>query len=354
MGPEHRVLRAHDITCHPQRKVDVSTTTSTRVIVTGRKSSGRSLLRRGTPEDVERPGQKTRARRETLAGYGFLIPWLLGFFGLTLIPMGYSLYLSFTRYNIFQPPEWIGLDNYIRMFTNDPSFIQSAQITLIYVVVGTPITLAAALGVAMLLNYRDKGAGFFRSSFYAPSLIGGSVSVAIVWRAMFSANGPVDDSLSFFGIDLGGWVGNPALVLPMMILLAIWMFGATMVIFLAGLKQIPKELYEAAEVDGANAWHRFRAVTIPMLSPVIFFNLLLGLIGAFQMFTAAYIISNGTGGPAGMTNFITLYLYKRGFSDGQMGYAAAIAWVLLVVVAILAFILFRTQRSWVHYSGDNR
>ncbi|WP_127473328.1 carbohydrate ABC transporter permease [Microbacterium sulfonylureivorans] len=329
-------------------------TTATRVIVTGQKSSRRSLFRRSSPEHLERSGARRRARKETLAGYGFLIPWLIGFFGLTLIPMAYSLYLSFTKYNIFTAPQWIGLDNYIRLFTSDPAFVQSAQITLVYVLVGTPITLAAALGVAMLLNYRDKAAGFFRSSFYAPSLIGGSVSVAIVWKAMFNEDGPVNSILSSIGIDLGGWVGNPDLVLPMMILLSIWQFGATMVIFLAGLKQIPKELYEAAEVDGANAYRRFRAVTIPMLSPVIFFNLLLGLIGAFQVFASAYIISNGSGGPAGMTNFITLYLYKRGFSDGQMGYAAAIAWVLLVVVAVIAFILFRTQRSWVHYSGDNR
>ena len=329
-------------------------TTATRVIVTGQKSSRRGLLRGNKPEHLSSPGQRARLRKESLAGYAFLIPWLIGFFGLTIIPMVYSLYLSFTSYNIFSPPKWIGLDNYIRMFTDDPSFMQSAQITLIYVLIGTPITLAAALGVAMLLNYRDKGAGFFRSSFYAPSLIGGSVSVAIVWRAMFSEDGPVDNSLSFFGIDLGGWVGNPDLVLQMMILLSVWQFGATMVIFLAGLKQIPKELYEAAEMDGAGPYHRFRAVTIPLLSPVIFFNLLLGLIGAFQVFASAYIISNGSGGPAGMTNFITLYLYKRGFSDGQMGYAAAIAWVLLIVVAVIAFILFRTQRSWVHYAGDNR
>ncbi|MCI2957652.1 sugar ABC transporter permease [Agromyces atrinae] len=329
------------------------TTTSTRVIVTQDKSR-RTLLRSRKPETVSRPEQRSRRRKESLAGYGFLVPWLVGFFGLTIIPMGYSLYLSFTSYNIFSPPRWIGLDNYVRMFTSDPSFMQSAQITLIYVLVGTPITLLAALLIALLLNYRDKGAGFFRSAFYAPSLIGGSVSVAIVWRAMFASEGPVDTSLSFFGIELGGWIGNPSLVLPAMILLAIWQFGATMVIFLAGLKQIPKELYEAAEMDGAGALHRFRAVTIPLLSPVIFFNLLLGLIGAFQVFASAYIISNGSGGPAGMTNFITLYLYKRGFSDGQMGYAAAIAWVLLVVVAIIAFILFRTQKSWVHYSGDNR
>ncbi|MCT9002418.1 carbohydrate ABC transporter permease [Microbacterium memoriense] len=328
-------------------------TTATRVIVTGDQSR-RGLLRKRRPELVDRPGQRSRERRETLAGYGFLIPWLIGFFGLTLLPMGYSLYLSFTNYNIFSAPKWIGLDNYVRMFTSDPSFIQSAQITMVYVLIGTPITLAAALGVAMLLNFRDRGAGFFRSAFYAPSLIGGSVSVAIVWRAMFAADGPVDNGLSLFGINLGGWIGNPDLVLPAMILLSVWQFGATMVIFLAGLKQIPKELYEAAEMDGAGAWHRFRAVTIPMLSPVIFFNLLLGLIGAFQVFASAYIISNGSGGPAGMTNFITLYLYKRGFSDGQMGYASAIAWVLLIVVAIIAFILFRTQRNWVHYSGDNR
>lgn len=334
---------------------DIVTTTSTRALVTGRRlPKGRLLPRRYREDHFDRPGQRRRQLKETLIGYGFLSPWLLGFFGLTIIPMIYSLYLSFTRYNIFQPPRWIGFDNYIRLFTNDPQFIQSAQITLIYVLVGTPIMLAAALATAMLLNYRDKGAGFFRSAFYAPSLIAASVSVAIVWRALFSTDGPVDRGLQIFGINLGGWVGNPDLVLPAMIVLAVWQFGATMVIFLAGLKQIPKELYEAAEVDGAGPWHRFRAVTIPMLSPVIFFNLLLGLIGAFQVFASAYIISNGTGGPAGMTNFITVYLYKRGFSDGQMGYAAAIAWVLLVVVAIIAFILFRTQKSWVHYSGDNR
>ncbi|MCR2792238.1 sugar ABC transporter permease [Microbacterium sp. zg.Y625] len=329
-------------------------TTATRVIVTDDSSSKRRLLRKQRPELVSRPGQRQRARRETAAGYAFLVPWLVGFFGLTLVPMAYSLYLSFTSYNIFSPPKWIGLDNYVRLFTADPNFMQSAQITLIYVLVGTPISLLAALAVAMLLNYRDKGAAFFRSAFYAPSLIGGSVSVAIVWRAMFNTDGPVDNGLNVLGIDLGGWIGQPGLILPMMILLSVWQFGSTMVIFLAGLKQVPKELYEAAEMDGANAWRRFRAVTVPLLSPVIFFNLLLGLIGAFQVFASAYIISNGTGGPAGMTNFITVYLYKTGFADGRMGYAAAIAWVLLVVVAIIAFILFRTQKSWVHYSGDNR
>jgi multiple sugar transport system permease protein len=336
----------------------VSTETESIVTAEARSRSVRQAMRqvrRAENGKVPPSASKRSAnRRETAAGYGFLVPWLIGFVGLTLGPMIYSLYLAFTKYNLFTDPEWIGFDNFTRMFTEDPNFIQSVQITLVYVLVGTPIKLAAALAIAMLLNYRDQGSGFFRSSFYAPSLIGASVSVAIVWRAMFSDNGPVDNSLSFFGIDLGGWVGNVQLVIPMMILLAVWQFGAPMVIFLAGLKQIPQELYEAAEVDGAGPVRKFRSVTIPMLSSVIFFNLLLETINAFQVFASAYIISNGSGGPAGMTNFYTLYLYKRGFADLQMGYAAAMAWVLVVVVAIIAFILFKTQKSWVHYAGENR
>ncbi|MET4157187.1 multiple sugar transport system permease protein [Agromyces sp. PvR057] len=331
--------------------------TTTQSIVTAgadTKAMRRELRRaeRGGPSMS--PGRRRAARRESIAGYGFLVPWLIGFLGLTLGPMIYSLYLAFTKYNLFKDPEWVGFDNFVRMFTDDPQYLQSVQITLIYVLVGTPIKLAAALGIAMLLNYRNKGSGFFRSSFYAPSLIGASVSVAIVWRAMFSTDGPVDNSLSFFGIELGGWVGNVALVVPMMILLAVWQFGAPMVIFLAGLKQIPQELYEAAEVDGAGPVRKFRSVTIPMLSSVIFFNLLLELINAFQIFASAYIISNGSGGPAGMTNYYTVYLYKRGFADLQMGYASAMAWVLVIVVAIIAFILFKTSTRWVHYAGENR
>ncbi|WP_156759205.1 carbohydrate ABC transporter permease [Microbacterium karelineae] len=327
----------------------MSTTETRRVVTAG--SGGR---RPNGTRPAASPALRKKHLRETLTGYTFLLPWLVGFFGLTLGPMAYSLYLSFTSYNLFSAPEWVGLANYVRLFTDDPKFIQSAMITLVYVFVGTPIKLAAALAIALLLNYRDRGAAFFRSAFYAPSLVGASVSVAIVWRAMFNTDGPVDTTLSLFGINLGGWIGNVSLVVPMMILLAVWQFGATMVIFLAGLKQVPKELYEAAEMDGAGALRRFKAVTLPMLSPVIFFNLLIELIGAFQVFASAYIISNGTGGPAGMTNFLTLYLYERGFSNSQMGYASAIAWVIMIAVAIIALILFRTQKSWVHYSGDDR
>jgi len=297
--------------------------------------------------------RRRRPRRDTLAGYIFLSPWLLGFVGLTAGPMIASLYLAFTDYNLFTAPEWVGFDNFVRM-ASDQKFWGSVQITLVYVLVGTPIKLAAALAVAMLLNYRAKGAGFFRSAFYAPSLIGASVSIALVWRAMFSTDGPVDGALNIFGINIGGWVGIPSLILPMMILLAVWQFGAPMVIFLAGLKQIPTELYEAASVDGAGPFRKFRSVTLPMLSPVIFFNLLLEMINAFQVFASAYIIGNGTGGPAGATNFYTVYLYTRAFTNNQMGYASAMAWVLLLFVGVLAFVLFKTQKSWVHYSGDTR
>ncbi|NEE02270.1 sugar ABC transporter permease [Phytoactinopolyspora halotolerans] len=278
---------------------------------------------------------------------------MLGFLGLTLGPMLISLYLAFTDYDIFTSPQWIGLGNFERMM-DDQKFWDSVRITLIYVVVGTPVKLAAALAVAMLLNYRSKGTGFFRSAFYAPSLIGASVSIAIVWRAMFSTDGPVDGTLSSIGIDAGGWVGDPTLVMPMMILLAVWQFGAPMVIFLAGLKQVPGELYEAAAVDGAGPWRKFRSVTLPMLSPVVFFNLLLEMIHAFQIFASAYIIGSGTGGPAGATNFYTVYLYTRAFANNQMGYAAAMAWVLLMAVGVLAFIMFRTSKGWVHYGGDSR
>ena len=294
-----------------------------------------------------------RTHSDALAGYVFLSPWLIGFFGLTAGPMLISLYLAFTDYNLFTAPEWTGFDNFVRM-ASDQRFWGSVQITLVYVLVGTPIKLAAALLVAMLLNYRNAGTGFFRSAFYAPSLIGASVSIAIVWRAMFTTGGPVDESLSAIGVNIGGWVGIPALILPMMILLAVWQFGAPMVIFLAGLKQIPNEYYEAASVDGAGPWRKFRSVTLPMLSPVIFFNLLLEMINAFQVFASAYIIGSGTGGPAGATNFYTVYLYTRAFANNQMGYASAMAWVLLIAVGVLAFMLFRTSKSWVHYGGDTK
>jgi multiple sugar transport system permease protein len=307
--------------------------------------------------DVESSPVRARKRKykpaDTRAGFLFLSPWILGFVGLTAFPMLASLYLAFTDYDLFTAPEWVGWENFTDLFA-DPRFLQSARVTAMYVLLGTPIKLGAALAVAMLLNMKHRGQGAYRSIFYAPSLIGASVSIAIVWKVMFMDDGIVDRVQQVFGIEIGGWVGNPAFSVPMLILLAVWGFGAPMVIFLAGLKQIPAELYEAAECDGAGPWRRFRAITVPMLSPVVFFNLLLETIGAFQVFSSAFIISGGSGGPAGSTMFYTLYLYLRGFQDFKMGYASAMAWVLVVVVAIVTLVMFRTSKGWVHYTGDER
>ncbi|WP_418274992.1 carbohydrate ABC transporter permease [Isoptericola jiangsuensis] len=300
-----------------------------------------------------RPRKKKYRPEDVRAGYAFLSPWILGFVGLTAFPMLASLYLAFTDYDLFTSPEWVGWENFVDLF-NDPRFLQSARVTAVYVFLGTPIKLAAALAVAMLLNMKHRGQGAYRSIFYAPSLIGASVSIAIVWKVMFIDDGIVDRIQQAFGIEVGGWVGNPAFSLPMLILLGVWGFGAPMVIFLAGLKQIPTELYEAAECDGAGPGRKFFAITLPMLSPVLFFNLLLETIGAFQVFSSAFIISGGSGGPAGSTMFYTLYLYLRGFQDFTMGYASAMAWVLVVVVALITLLMFRTSRGWVHYTGDER
>ncbi len=296
--------------------------------------------------------KKKRHYRATKAGYAFLSPWLLGFFVLTAGPMLASLILAFTDYHLLRNGiQFVGMDNFKRMLT-DPDFLASVKVTVTYVIFGTPIKLLSALGVAMLLNTKRRGQGIYRSALYVPSLIGASVSIAIVWKALFVDHGIIDQISQLFGADAGGWVGNPSRTMPMLILLTVWQFGAPMVIFLAGLKQIPGELYEAAEVDGAGPVRKFFNITIPMLSPVLFFNLLLETINAFQIFASAFVISNGTGGPAKSTLFYTLYLYFRGFRDFEMGYASALAWVLMIVVGIIALIYFRTSKIWVHYSGE--
>jgi len=325
------------------------------VAVPGQPAPAQHLQRTDaeTPLPSPRPAKRKYKREDIRSGYLFLSPWIIGFVGLTAFPMIASLYLAFTDYDLFTSPQWVGFDNFVDLF-NDPRFIQSAQVTAGYVLLGTPIKLGAALAVAMLLNMKHRGQGAYRSIFYAPSLIGASVSIAIVWKAMFIDDGIVDRVQQAVGIDIGGWVGNPAFSLPMLILLGVWGFGAPMVIFLAGLKQIPAELYEAAECDGAGPVRKFWNITLPMLSPVLFFNLLLETIAAFQVFSSAYIISGGTGGPAGSTMFYTLYLYLRGFQDFQMGYASAMAWVLVSVIAVITVILFRSSKGWVHYTGDER
>jgi len=293
-----------------------------------------------------------------VAGYVFLSPWLLGLLGITAIPMLLSLYLSFTNYDALtslSEVEWVGFANYERMFTEDPSYWHAVRVTLTFALVAVPLKLAAALGVALLLNRAFRGVGLFRGLFYLPSLLGGSVALAIVWVNMFNRDGAFNSFLALFGVEGAPWVNDPQWALETLMALAIWQFGAPMVIFLAGLKQIPTELYEAASVDGAGVWRQFRNVTLPMLSPVIFFNLVLETINGFQGFTAAFVLSNGTGGPVDSTLMYTLNLYIKGFTELQMGYASALAWVFLVAIAVITVVLFSTGRFWVHYAdGEQR
>ncbi|WP_030613584.1 carbohydrate ABC transporter permease [Streptomyces sclerotialus] len=297
--------------------------------------------------------RKRRPKREREgAAWVFLSPWVLGAAVLTLLPMAVSLYLSFTDYDLFDPPSWVGLRNYTQMFTEDPRLLRSVLNTLLYVVVAVPLQLALALAVAVALKSMKRGKGFYRSAFYAPSLLGASMSIALVWRALFNDGGTVDNLLGSLGIHTGGWVNRPGWALLSVALLTVWQFGAPMVIFLAGLQQIPKELYEAASVDGAGRWRQFLSITLPMLSPVLFFNLVLQTIQAFQVFTPAFAVSGGRGGPADSTLFYTLYLYDRGFTASHMGYASAMAWVLLIAIAIVTAVLFRTSRSWVFYANE--
>lgn len=281
-------------------------------------------------------------------GYMFLTPWLFGVFALSAIPMGASLYLSFTNYDMFTAPTWVGLGNYMSMFA-DPKWVKSLQVTLTYVLLGVPLQLTFALCVALLLNRGGASVKFYRAVYYVPSLFGGSVAIALLWRQLFGREGIVNQLLAHVGIEGKNWIATPDTALYTLIILTVWQFGSPMVIFLAGLKQVPVELYEAARIDGAGKWRQFSRITLPLITPVIFFNLVMQIISAFQAFTPAYIISGGSGGPLDSTLFYTLYLYQKGFTHFQMGYASAMAWFLLVTIAVMTALVFVSSRKWVYY-----
>ena len=296
-------------------------------------------------------GAKTstgRRKQENLAGFAFLLPWLIGLVFITIGPMIASLWFSPTDYNLIRPPEFIGLANYIEMF-GDTRLHNSLRVTFVYALVGVPAQLAVALLVAVALDRGMRGLSFYRSVFYLPSLLGGSVAIAILWRQIFGTDGLVNQALAVFGVQGPGWISNPDTALITIILLHVWTFGAPMLIFLAGLRQIPTMYYEAASIDGANTWQRFWRITVPLLSPIIFFNLVMQLIGAFQSFTQAFIVSGGTGGPADSTLFYSLYLYQRGFGQLDMGYASAMAWVLVLIIGAFTAVNFVASKYWVFY-----
>jgi multiple sugar transport system permease protein len=294
------------------------------------------------------PDGPRRRRHDGRAAYLFLSPWLLGLVVLTLGPLLTSLYLSMTNFDLLEPPQWLGAGNYIQMLGDD-RFWTALQVSLTYVVLAVPLKLLAALGLAMLLNRGLANISLYRAVLYLPSLLGSSVAVALLWHRMFEGDGLVNRVLSLLGITGPSWISDPRYALGTLVLLAVWQFGSPMIVFLAGLRQIPSELYDAASVDGAQRWRQFRKLTVPMLTPVIFFNLIFQTIEALKAFTQAYVISAGTGGPTDSTLFFTLYLYQEAFTNFHMGYASALAWVLMAMIGCLTALLFMGSRYWVKY-----
>ncbi|SHG35860.1 multiple sugar transport system permease protein [Kaistia soli DSM 19436] len=305
----------------------------------------------GSVAGAAAPSWWAAARSKNGPGYLFLLPWFIGFFGLTLGPILISLYLSFTDFDLLTAPHWNGGANFVRIFTADAKFIQSMRVTLFFVIVSVPLKLAFALGVALLLNRGMRGLPIYRAIFYLPSLLGASVAIAVLWRQLFAGNGLVNQFLLNFGIVGPSWISNPRYSLWTLIALAVWQFGSPMIIFLAGLRQIPLDMYEAASLDGAGRWRMFRKITLPLLTPVIFFNAIIQTIEGFKSFTPAFIISGGTGNPINSTLFYTLYLYQEAFGFFRMGYASALAWILLVIVALFTSFSFLTSKYWVHYDN---
>ncbi len=289
-------------------------------------------------------------RRDNLVGYLFLSPWLIGFFVFTFLPIVASFVLAFTNYDIFSAPKWVGLDNLQRMFFQDRRYWRSVRATLYYVFTAVPLRLVMALAVATLLHRGRRLVSVYRAAYYAPSIVGGSVAVAVMWRQVFGTEGLINFMLAAFGIPGVPWLGNPRTAIWTLITLAAWQFGSPMLIFLAGLKQIPVELYEAASIDGAGGWAKFTRITLPMLTPVIFFNLVMQLIAGFMVFTQAYLVTGGR--PLDTTNVYALYLYLRAFETHQMGYGSAMAWVLLLIIAFFTALVFRSSPHWVYYAGE--
>jgi multiple sugar transport system permease protein len=299
--------------------------------------------------------QALGVKREVATGYALILPWLLGFLVWNLYPFARSLYLSFTEYNIFQPPEWVGLQNYIEIFTKDRHFWPNLKFTLLYAVINVPLGVAGALGVAMLLNRAIRGIGGWRTAYYMPEVLP-AAAIALLWAWMLA---PKSGLINFFlqpiyqlfSLEPLQWFTDVNLVLPSYVVMGMWgVFGAQAVILLAGLKNIPNELYEVADLDGANSWHKFRNVTIPMLSSALLYSIVTGVIGALQIFTQAFFITTPTRAP----DFMNIMIYEQAFSFRHMGYASALAWILLVIILIATLIVFRSTSFWVYYEGETR
>ncbi len=293
--------------------------------------------------------RRFRINQHYLWGYIFIAPWLIGFLIFSLVPVLASFGLSFTSYELITAPKWIGAKNYVEMMSQDRLFWMSLYNTAYYTLFSVPLNLAFAFMLALLLNRNVRGIGVYRTIFYLP-VVSSGVAISLLWIWLLNPQfGLVNYMLGLFGIEGPGWLADSAWAKPALVLMSMWSVGGTTVILLAGLQGVPATLYEAAALDGANSWQRFWNVTVPMMSPVIFFNLIIGIIGSFQVFTQAYVMTQG--GPQNATLFYVLYLFKQGFGLFRMGYAAAMAWILFVIILILTLVQMVLARRWVYYEG---
>ena len=292
-----------------------------------------------------------RRLAEHIAGFAFISPWLLGFLAFTAIPILFSLYYSFTEYDILAFPVFNGLRNFKRM-AGDELFWKSLSVTFYYAFVSVPLRLAFAFFIALLFKKAAAIIRFYQAVYYLPSIVGGSIAVAVMWRRLFMADGAINAALEAIGINSTvSWIGLPATALWTLIILAAWQFGSSMLIFLAGLRQIPLAYYEAAQIDGAGAFRQFLSVTLPQMTPIIFFNLIMQLINGFTVFTQAFVVSGGNGDPQNATLVYALYLYQRAFKYYNMGYSSAMAWVLVLIIALFTGLIFKTSDKWVYYES---
>ncbi len=290
------------------------------------------------------------AAKEAVVGYLFIAPWLLGFLAFFAGPIIASFVLSFTKWDIVSPPHWVGLRNYHWIFTHDTDFYQAVKVTLKYSAIYLPLEIVMGVAVAMAMNLKARGIGVFRTLFYLPYVVPAVASI-LVWVWILNPHfGLLDTLLKFIGVGGPNWFGDPAYALWGIMMISLWTIGGSAIIYLAGLQNIPPQLYEAAEIDGANGWQQFWHVTIPMLTPTLFFKLVLGLIGTFQTFTSAFVATKG--GPMESTLFYMLYIYNKAFVSLKMGYGSALAWILTLIILAVTVAVFKSSPYWVHYEAE--
>jgi oligogalacturonide transport system permease protein len=293
-----------------------------------------------------------KKRNYQYVGLLYVLPWVVGLLVFQFYPFLSSFYYSFTDFNMVSAPTFVGLDNYKKILTDDPGFLQALKVTTIYVLMAVPVKLAFALFIALILSAKLRGINFFRTMYYLPSILGGSVAISVLWRFLFMKDGVVNGMTGALGLPAVDWLGDPDIALYTLGMLSVWQFGSSMVLFLAGLKQIPGDLYEAGAIDGASKTRLFFTITVPLLTPIVLFNLIMQMVNAFQEFTGAFVITNG--GPMKSTYLYALKLYEEAFTFFKMGYASALSWVLFVIIMIVTAVIFKSSTYWVHYEDGGK